>query len=318
MLLVGVDAAIAPLMLKGAEAHTLLFSGTQISTPIEVRTPRQYIDLLRSFTRLSRPPPTSLPPAALPTDSKMSTSDDAGYSGRLRSSTRANQEVQETGRERSRSRPDSRSASRDSRRGGPPDEGSGDDTKDNTRGHRQSTPTDRVDSPVRKEEAEQPPPGSETSRRQLSPARGSTSSWPPRAQQSTTAATWTLRARQSTNPRASGTGAPMPSPTWPWLLRWREPSERSTTQKLLYLGVRYADVATMMTSSSGRSLRERRPWRWRGRAEPPSYQLRRLRRELPHPPRLRRARWVSPPRSHDLGTTPLWKAASSLWRLPRG
>ena len=102
----------------------------------------------------------------------MSTSDDAGYSSKLRSSTRLSQEAQETGRERSRSRPDSRWGSRDSRRGRPPDEGSGDDAKNNTTGHRQSTPTDRVDSPVRKEEAEQPPPWSGSPRRQLSLAPG--------------------------------------------------------------------------------------------------------------------------------------------------
>ena len=40
----------------------------------------------------------------------------------------------------------------------------------NTRGHRQGEQTDRVDSPICKEEAEQPPPGSGASRRQLSPA----------------------------------------------------------------------------------------------------------------------------------------------------
>ena len=96
----------------------------------------------------------------------------AGYSGRLRSHTRPNQEAQETGRERSRSRRGSRSGSRYSRRGGPLDEGSGDGTKDNTREHRQGTPTDRVDSPVRKEDAEQPPPGGGESRRQLLPALG--------------------------------------------------------------------------------------------------------------------------------------------------
>ena len=60
----------------------------------------------------------------------------------------------------------------DSRWIGPLDEGSGDDTKDNTRGRRQGAPTDWVDSPVRKEEAEQPPPGSGASGRQLSPAPG--------------------------------------------------------------------------------------------------------------------------------------------------
>ena len=104
-------------------------------------------------------PPHLLSPTALPADNNMSTSDDAGYSGRLRSSTRPNQEAQTAGGERLRSRPDSCLGSRDSRRGGPPDEGSGYDNKNNTIGHHQGTPTDRVDSPARKEEAEQSPPG---------------------------------------------------------------------------------------------------------------------------------------------------------------
>ena len=57
MLLFGVGTAIAPRMLKGAEAHTLLVSGAQISKPLARRTPRQHIDLQRFFTRLSRPLP---------------------------------------------------------------------------------------------------------------------------------------------------------------------------------------------------------------------------------------------------------------------
>ena len=56
----------------------------------------------------------------------MFTSDDAGYLGRLRSSTRPNQGVQEEGRERSRPRDTTRSKPRDTRRGGLSDETSGD------------------------------------------------------------------------------------------------------------------------------------------------------------------------------------------------
>ena len=40
----------------------------------------------------------------------------------------------------------------------------------------------------------------------------SATSWPPLARQSATAATWTLRARQSANPGAPETGAPMSTP----------------------------------------------------------------------------------------------------------
>ena len=155
-----------------AERLPRLTSGAQISISFAVKTPRQYIDLQRSFMRLSRPPPTSLPLAAFPTDNNMSTSDDARYSGRLRSSSRPNREAQETGMERLRPRSDSCLESRDSRWEGRPDEGSGDDAQDNTRGHRQDTLTDQGDSPVRKEKAEQPSPGSGASRRQLWPAPG--------------------------------------------------------------------------------------------------------------------------------------------------
>ena len=110
--------------------------------------------------------------------------------------------------------------------------------------------------------------------------RGSAFSWPPRARHSTNTTSWTLCARQGTTLRVPGTGTLMPRPTRPWLLRWRGLSERSTTQKRPYSGVMHVDVATMRTSSRRRPLRERRPWCWRGRAEPSPYQLRRLRRGL--------------------------------------
>ena len=91
----------------------------------------------------------------------MSTSDDAGYPGRLRSSTRTNQETQGEGRERSRYR--------DSRRGRHPGENPDDDSDTNTSGHTKGTPTDRVDSPVNEEKAKKTLPGAEASRRQVSP-----------------------------------------------------------------------------------------------------------------------------------------------------
>ena len=108
------------LMLDVVVAHSLLFAGTWILPLLAVGKPRQYICLHRSFTRISRPatPPHSpsfCRPPYRQQHNNMSTSDDAGYSGRLRSSTRANQDDHETGRARSRSR--------DSRRGEPPEGG---------------------------------------------------------------------------------------------------------------------------------------------------------------------------------------------------
>ena len=141
-----------------------LLARIQIISLFAVGTPQQYIDLRRSFTRRPRPPPIPPLPPPPPRTSNMSTSDDAGYSGTLRSSTRLNQETQGKGREGSRSR--------DSRRGGPPDENPGDDSDTNTSGHAQGIPTVLVDSLVHVEEAGKPPPGAGASRRQVSPASG--------------------------------------------------------------------------------------------------------------------------------------------------
>ena len=77
----------------------------------------------------------------------MSTSDEAGYSGRLQSSTRPIQEAQGEGRQRSRSR--------ESRRGEYRNENDDDNDSDNT-SQPQGTPTDGLDLPVYKEEAENP------------------------------------------------------------------------------------------------------------------------------------------------------------------
>ena len=136
-----------------------LFASTQILSLLAVGTPQQKIDLRPSFTRRSRSPPLPTPPP--PATITMSTSEGAGYSGRLRSSTRPIREVQGEERERSRFR--------ESRRGGQRDENLDDDSDTNT-SHAQGTPTDRLDSPVHEEEAEKPLPSAVASRRQVSPA----------------------------------------------------------------------------------------------------------------------------------------------------
>ena len=58
--------------------------------------------------------------------------------------------------------------------------------------------------------------------------RGSATSFPPRTQQGTTAATWALRARQSATLRAPWTGKAM-LPSWTWHTRRRGLGGRSTT-----------------------------------------------------------------------------------------
>ena len=81
--------------------------------------------------------------------------------GRLRSSTHSNLDAHETGRARSRSG--------DSRRGEPPENGSGDETEDAAPYLHPDPPTKRVDSPIRTEKkTDQPPPDSGESRRLLS------------------------------------------------------------------------------------------------------------------------------------------------------
>ena len=106
------------------------------------------------FTRRSHP---ATPPPSPPT-STMSTSDDAGYSGRLRSSTRPIQEAQGEGRECSKSRK--------LRQGGRVK--NLDDDSDSNTSQQHGTPTDHLDSPI--DEAEKLLPVAETSRRQISPA----------------------------------------------------------------------------------------------------------------------------------------------------
>ena len=103
----------------------------------------------------------------------MSTSDNAGYLGRLRSSTRPNQDTHETGRARSRLRSRSRSRSRDLRRREPAEEGSGDETSDGPQDKPPDSPSKRDELSARAEkEADQPPADSGAFRRQLSPVPG--------------------------------------------------------------------------------------------------------------------------------------------------
>ena len=188
----------------------------------------------------------------------MSTSDDAGYSGRLRSSTRPIQEAQGEGRERSRSR--------ESRRGGLRDENPDDDSDTNT-SHPQGTPTDRIDSPVQEEEAEKPLPGAGASRRQISPASRE-------RHQLTSSHSTEHHRRHLDSPRSTerlsqsfgdqGTHAgPSDSAS-----EFLGPSEHSTTQTRPCTGVRNADgtmtnvdAARMKPSTRRGPLLARRPAR---------------------------------------------------------
>ena len=193
--------------------------------------------------------PTPPSPAALPTDNNnMSTSEEAGYSGRLRSSTRPNLDHRETGTARSRSR--------DSRRREPSDE----EPEDGPPDHHTDPPTHRDNSHIRAEkEADQHPLDSGAPRTSSLQPRGSATNWPPRARQGTTDATWALRARQSTTLRAPGTGAAMPAPQI-WHMRRRGPSGRSTTPRRRFSGVKHTDIGLTKISSRRRPLRGRRPW----------------------------------------------------------
>ena len=152
----------------------------------------------------------------------MSTSEEAGYSGRLRSSTHPNLDAHETGRARSRSR--------DSRRGGAPEVCSGDETENGTPYFHPDPPTKRVDSAVRaKEKMDQPPPDSGASRRQPSPAPGERHQLPP--PRSTGHHRRNVRSPRSTEryPQSSRDRGALAAP-WTWHLRRGGPSGRSTTK----------------------------------------------------------------------------------------
>ena len=101
----------------------------------------------------------------------MSTRKEAGYSGQAEVS-----HAPQSGCPRQRAR----SRSRDSRRGGPPEAGSSDETEYGAPYLHPDPPTKRVDSPARAEKkTDQPLPNSGASRRQLSPAPGEPPAAPP-------------------------------------------------------------------------------------------------------------------------------------------
>jgi len=89
---------------RGTRPFILLFVGTQIFLLLIVGAPQQCFCLHSSLTRRppSRPRHRSSPPAAL--SQVVSSGDETGYSGRLRSSARPRQDDQDTERVRSRSR----------------------------------------------------------------------------------------------------------------------------------------------------------------------------------------------------------------------
>ena len=89
---------------RGTRPFILLFVGTQIFLLLIVGAPQQCFCLHSSLTRRppSRPRHRSSPPAAL--SQVVSSGDETGYSGRLRSSARPRQDDQDTERARSRSR----------------------------------------------------------------------------------------------------------------------------------------------------------------------------------------------------------------------
>ena len=133
----------------------LRFAETQIYRYLQQGHHNNLSVSIASLRVVPIPPPPLPPTLHLGT---MPTSDDAGYSGRLRSSTRPILEAQGEGRERSRSC--------HSRRGGRAE--NLDDDSDSNTSQQHGTPTDHLDSPV--DEAEKLLPGAETLRRQISPA----------------------------------------------------------------------------------------------------------------------------------------------------
>ena len=76
------------LMLGGVEAHMLLFAETQIYRCLQQGHHNNISAFIASLCVVP------IPPLRPPPTSTLSTSDDAGYSGRLRSSTRPIQEAQ--------------------------------------------------------------------------------------------------------------------------------------------------------------------------------------------------------------------------------
>ena len=163
-------------MLDGVEAHILLFAGTQILPLLAAGTPQQYICLHSFFTRRSHPATFPHTPFfRCPLYRQQETCQPVSKRatrGRLRSFTHPNLDAHKTGRTRSRSR--------DSRRGEPPEAGSGVKTEGGAAYLHPDPPTKRVDSPVcdeKKTDQPSPDPGClDASSRQ---PRGSATSCPP-------------------------------------------------------------------------------------------------------------------------------------------
>ena len=207
----------------------------------------------------------------------MSTSNDAGYSGRLRSSTRPNQEAQETGRERSRSRPDSRSGSR---------------TREREDLRTRAPATIPRATPGGTARAHQPTGSTrrfarrkQNNLRQAWGPLGASSHQPgERLPLASPCSTEHHRRRPDTPPRQSttartpGIGASMPTRTR--YRRWSEPSTRTKPLKQQYSGVRHVNIAMCRKSSWRRTLRGRHLRYWRGCNESSPFRLRPLRREL--------------------------------------
>ena len=238
-------------------AHISPFAGTQILPLLAVGTP-QHIPASIAPSRVvpvQSHSPTSPPPAALLADNNnKSTSGEAGYSDRLRSSTRPNLDYRETGTARSRSS--------DSRRWGT----FGGGFCGRARGRATRPPPGLItshwnDLPVRAEkEADQPPPESGASRRQLSPAPGK------RHQLASPRPTGHHRrhlgSTRSTecHPQSYLPGLGRPCRPLGRGICAHGPSGRSRTPTRRYSGLKHANVVSMTMLSRRRTLRGRGPW----------------------------------------------------------
>ena len=239
-------------MLNEVEAHILLFD-IQL---LEAGPPQQYNCLHSLVTRRPIPPPSPTPPpsAALPTDNKQHVYQrgsgllGAGW-GLPRTPTWMPTRQGELARD-----PATRDGANHRRRD--PVTRQKTEHHTSTRTHQPRGSTRRFAQRRRRTNLHQTRGRLDASSRQ---PWGSATSCPPRARQGTTAATWALRARQSSSLRAPGTGAPMPAP-WTWHMRRRGPSGRSTTPTRRLSGVKHADVGLTEISSRRRPLRGRRLW----------------------------------------------------------
>ena len=199
-------------MLNSAKAHTLLFSGTQISTPLAERTPRQYIDLQCSLTCVCRSP--SLPPPSIQTTTCLPATMQVSRAGcgPPHAPTRRPKRQEGSARHHARTHTgDCMTRDGDDLRTRFPEV-----TIRTTRGGtvRAPQPTGSTRLLTRRNR-DHPPPGSGASRHQLSPAPGE------RLQLVSPSSTEHHRRHldspRSTehHPRARGTGASKPTPTRP-------------------------------------------------------------------------------------------------------